>query len=63
MYRRVIYQLASSIKGIEFDGLATLATKTIARKKNCIHGYAFDVASVSLFCVRHAKPHDMRAAI
>ena len=22
-----------------------------------------DVASVSLFCVRHAEPHDMRAAI
>ena len=28
-----------------------------------IYGYAFDVASVSLFCVRHAEPRDMRAAI
>ena len=37
-------------------GLATLTTKTVARKNLCIYGYAFDVASVSLFCVHHAEP-------
>ena len=41
----------------------SFVTKTVARKNLCNYGYAFDVASVSLFCVRHAEPRDMRAAI
>ena len=40
-----------SIKGIDFFGLATLATKTVACKNCCIYGYAFDITSVSLLCV------------
>ena len=47
----------------ELKSTVTLTTKIVARKKLCNYGYAFDVASVSLFCVRHAEPRDMRAAI
>ena len=43
--------------------LTATTTKTVARKNLCIYGYAFDVASVSLFCVHHAEPRDMRVAI
>ena len=35
----------------------------LAHKNLCIYGYAFNVASVSLFCIRHAEPRDTLAAI
>ena len=64
-----VWDVASSpghtplLKEQSFDGLATLATKTVASKNVCIYDYAFNVTSVSLFCVCHAEPRDMRAAI